>query len=158
MPDKKLPPIVTEAARHLVIPMARTGQATLRVDGHQLRIRKCPRCSLNTTFPVCPLCEMETTTGTPDEASLNRDAAPVSLTRGRRPERLPSSPVQCPRCKRGSLEVVGSTESVDRCNQCDYTEQACPNCGVQATSIHAGTVRCNGCDGVRTMIMGGVAK
>lgn len=147
--DKPLPPIVTEAAKHLVIPMPRASQATLRVDGHLLRIRSCPRCKLNSTLPVCPLCGMETVTSTPTEESLKRDAPPVSLTRGRRPERIGVSPVQCPRCSRGALEEVGN---ISRCNQCDYTRPGCDACGTTATHVHAGAVRCNGCDGVRALI------
>jgi hypothetical protein len=152
MADKPLPPIVTQAARHLVVPMPRAGLATFRIDGHLMRVRKCPRCSLNTTIPVCPLCETETITSTPDESALNRsDTRTASITRGRRPERIASSPRQCPRCKRGSLAPEGP---VERCSKCDYTEPACPNCGTLATHVEGGAVKCNGCDGVRSLSTG----
>lgn len=151
MPEKKLPQIVTEAERFLVVPMARASQATLRIEGQLLRLRKCTFCRLNTTFPVCPLCGSETATSTPTEDALGRDAPPVSLTRGRRPERIVSSPIQCPRCKRGSLEPL---DSLQRCSKCDYTVPACPGCGTLATHVVGGAVKCNGCDGVRSLPFG----
>lgn len=62
----KLPKIVTDASSYLVLPMPRQGMGTLRVDGHLLRVRQCPRCRLHTTIHECPLCGTATTTPSPD--------------------------------------------------------------------------------------------
>lgn len=66
----KLPKIVTEASSYLVLPMPRQGMGTLRVDGHLLRVRRCPRCGLNTTIHECPLCATQTTTPSPETSAL----------------------------------------------------------------------------------------
>lgn len=92
MSDRPKPKIFAEPKRHLVVPMPRPGQATVRLDGHQLRIRSCPTCKLYSTIPVCPLCGTETVTSTPDEASLGREQP--TLRRGQRPARgLAEGPV-----------------------------------------------------------------
>lgn len=67
-----LPKIVTEASSYLVLPMPRQGMGTVRVDGHLLRVRQCPRCKLYTTIHECPLCATSTKAPAPAEAIASR--------------------------------------------------------------------------------------
>lgn len=105
----KLPKIVTDAPYYLVLPMPRMGMGTFRVDGHLLRVRRCPHCGLHTTIHECPLCATATTTPRPEEAprmirapnsNAILDVGSVEVLMPARPARCSVHPCcsSCPLC------------------------------------------------------------